>query len=102
MPAERTPTLSQELERLDAAVEALREEITQLLTNAPITTEYTPDSFAADRYVLAMPDGSRYWNVPLSPQYYSGFVQRPAALRAARNLPGCRVYDSKTKTYVTE
>lgn len=96
------PTLNQELHRIERALQALRDESTKLLTDAPVTDEFTPFVGGNERYVLARPDGYRYWNVPGQANLVSGFQQRPAALRVAQYLPGCRVYDSRTHTYITE
>lgn len=102
MPADNTPTLDQELRRIDAEIEALRAEARDLLANAPVVTDVVPYVYPPERYVLTRADGMRYWNTPGVNNLYSGFQQKPAALRLAATLPGCRVYDSKTRTYITE
>lgn len=103
MPARQTPTLDQELNRIGGALEALRLEARELLANAPITKAATPYvAHPNERYILARPDGHRYWNVPGADNLYSGFTNVAAAFRVAKSVPGARVYDVDTKTYITE
>lgn len=56
----------------------------------------------SDRYILVMPDGSRWGDVPGHRLVQTGFQQRPAALKQGNRLPGCRVFDKKEGMFINE
>lgn len=70
------------------------------------TDEHLQDTvdnlFFKDRYVLVLPDGSRWGDVPGYRFIQSGFHQRPAALKQAGRLAGCRVFDTKEGMFIND
>jgi hypothetical protein len=85
-------------------IKKIHEQTRKFLTNAPITDEHLENTlewaWGNDRYILILPDGRRYYDVPGYRGFQTSFVQRPAALRTAQHLPGCRVYDIKEKKVI--
>lgn len=98
--------LLEELARIEGEINALRAEAREFIATYPVTDAALPATLAEgrdgrDRYVLVLPDGSRYWDLPGRPFVTSGFIHRPAADRACGRLPGCRVLDVRTGQIVT-
>lgn len=79
-------------------VERLKEEAAS--PTDEFLSETVNNLFFKDRYVLVMPNGERWGEIPGFRFIQSGFQQRPAALKQSSRLPGCRVYDTKEKEFI--
>jgi hypothetical protein len=107
-------TLDDVLTHAKESIQSIYDAVEEQMKFAPNTDEYLEDTVeywgltalrgsSKNRYLLVRPDGKIYMDVPLPGRGpLVTFSQRPAALRAARNYPGCRVYDVHTRTFVTE
>jgi hypothetical protein len=95
--------LATEFERIEAAMDALKQEVRTLLTTMepqPVDHDALVRWRGRDRYVLVRPDGERYWDIPGMRLHTTSYQQRPSAVRAAKFLPGCRIYDIRERTFV--
>lgn len=95
--------LQEQLEAIKGQINKLEERALKTIEEAEYTDEHLEHTLSwlgRDRYVIIMPDGLAYHGVPGRRTWQVQFQQRPAALRAVRNMPGARVYDAREQRVI--
>jgi hypothetical protein len=96
-------TLNTQLEDIEAQIDALRQKARALIAAAPhepVDHDELTKWYRRDRYIIVRPDGQVYGGVPGIRAVQVSFSQRPAAVRAAKYLPGARLYDTRERVFV--
>jgi hypothetical protein len=97
-------TLERTLQEISDEIDKLREHARALVKAAPITDTELEATVAwwgaTDRYLIILPDGRPYYDVPGVGFQPIRYTQRPAAIRHATGLPGARVYDCRERKVV--
>lgn len=97
------PPLSEQLEAITEQIGALEAEARTLLENhppEPVNLRRLDHYGRNVRYVVVRPDGEPYHDVPGMRWTITTFKQRPAALRAAKGLPGVRIWDMRENVFI--
>ena len=98
------PPLSEQLEAITEQIRTLESEARKLMENhppEPVNMRRMDYYGRTDRYIIVRPDGEPYHDVPGIRWIVTTFKQRPAALRAARGLPGARIWDMRENVFIS-